>query len=1289
MIDFKSQTMGFADIFKGLFIELNNEGISMIRNIVLSVSVVSVLFGCGSKTPFITKEYSDWNSITPADTNIFQTVILIGDGGEPELEKPDPVLTMLRAHLTISNNQRPDSLIEVQSAAPQTPSLTRGKIAKNVPMVAFLGDNIYQFGLPPEGDDDREEMEKKLTRQIDVVKESGGRLLFIPGNHDWNRSRPGGLEAVIREQEFVEKYLDTTDVFLPKNACAGPVALELNDDIVLIAIDSEWWLTNEARAEAPDNNCGTESEFDFLIRLEDMLDDYDDRNIVLLMHHPVFSNSNHGGHYSLGDNIFPLRLINPKWMIPLPVIGSVYPLLRKYGVSRQDIPHPKYQELITGLLAILEERTNIVVASGHDHNLQLKIHESMPFVVSGSASKVNFVARARKTEFTHQSLGFAKLIYYQNGDVWIEFWQPHPDTPMGERTYMKLLYSFTEKEAAEDPQSRINYQDSVKYLAAGPEYAASGFKKFWLGKHYRDVWTTPVKINYLDLDTEAGGLVPLQKGGGKQTISLRLQNKEEIQYSLRSVNKDPKGVIPEPLHGTFAESLVKDQISSAHPYGALVIPSLANAAEIYHTSPKLFFVPNDYALGRFRFQFAEMMALLEIRPDEDLSQFRRFGFSENVVSTNTLWQELRSDNDNKVDPQQFLRSRLFDMVIGDWDRHEDQWRWAEFENEEKGSLYRPVPRDRDQVFTKFDGIIPWLATRRWMERGLEHFDHHFQDIVGLNMSAEILDRRLLNELTWNHWEKEIEIIQVNLSDSVIDEAVKQMPKAAYDISGPEIASKLKSRRDILGEAVKKYYHALSREVDITGSEKHEYFLVHRLENGHSDVKVFKTGKEGNIDKLIYHRDFDPAETKELRLFTLGGKDSILVKGNARNAIKLRLIGGNDENVIIDRSTGGKVLVYENVLENNKIITGKQTKVKASKSEFINDFDPEEYQYPYVGPRLSVEFNPDDGFFLGAGIYWNTYGFRRKPHKSEHLILGHVATATGGYDVRYQGTYYSIFGRNWDLSLSGQNFSPKYVFNYFGEGNGTVQEEGIDYYRISMRHLALSSSVNYRFSDVFKVGFGPVLNYFDPVSRPNNITSSDDFDAPEDLASTYFAGTKFFLDLNLVDYVAYPRRGIKWFNEWTYLNELGGSDNFHRLKSDLAFYVTPNLPVPVTVAVRFGVAANIGSYKFYQSNFLGNNENLRGYRKTRYAGKTAFYQNTEVRIGLSKINNYFFRGYWGVLGFIDHGRVWTDGQGVLSNEWKRGYGPGIWFNLFKKLTISMEYGISKEDDLFTLNFGLQY
>src|SRR5207245_4245986 len=78
------------------------------------------------------------------------------------------------------------------------------------------------------------------------------------------------------------------------------------------------------------------------------------------------------------------------------------------------------------------------------------------------------------------------------------------------------------------------------------------------------------------------------------------------------------------------------------------------------------------------------------------------------VTTAKLWDDLDRGPQNRVAARAFLAARLLDLFVGDWDRHAAQWRWARLD-EGDARLWRPIPRDRDQAFSKLDGLLPWLA----------------------------------------------------------------------------------------------------------------------------------------------------------------------------------------------------------------------------------------------------------------------------------------------------------------------------------------------------------------------------------------------------------------------------------------------------------------------------------------------------------------------------------------------------------------------------------------------------
>ena len=51
--------------------------------------------------------------------------------------------------------------------------------------IIFLGDNIYQQGMPVEGHEERKNAEKYINPQIELAKEFNDRAYFIPGPTIW------------------------------------------------------------------------------------------------------------------------------------------------------------------------------------------------------------------------------------------------------------------------------------------------------------------------------------------------------------------------------------------------------------------------------------------------------------------------------------------------------------------------------------------------------------------------------------------------------------------------------------------------------------------------------------------------------------------------------------------------------------------------------------------------------------------------------------------------------------------------------------------------------------------------------------------------------------------------------------------------------------------------------------------------------------------------------------------------------------------------------------------------
>ena len=98
--------------------------------------------------------------------------------------------------------------------------------------------------------------------------------------------------------------------------------------------------------------------------------------------------------------------------------------------------------------------------------------------------------------------------------------------------------------AAQGQSSELpSWADSFAVVTPGADYAKSGIWTVFAGRHYRDLWTIPIRVPVLSLQRFAGGLTPLAAHAGHQTTSLRLAGADGKQYQFRTINKDPTALL--------------------------------------------------------------------------------------------------------------------------------------------------------------------------------------------------------------------------------------------------------------------------------------------------------------------------------------------------------------------------------------------------------------------------------------------------------------------------------------------------------------------------------------------------------------------------------------------------------------------------------------------------------------------------------------------------------------------------------------------------------------------------
>lgn len=1140
--------------------------------------------------------------------------------------------------------------------------------------VIFLGDNIYPKGMPELESKDRIEAEDILSSQIKPFLNLGCRVLMIPGNHDWKQGRNRGYEQVLRQQDFLDSLASGTELFFPRGGCPGPVVLNISSDLVIILIDTQWFLHLHEKPRE-ESDCPVKTGLDVYAQLDGLLKANKNKKVLIAGHHPIYSQGLHGGRSNLKMHLFPMTDLNPSLYIPLPIVGSLYPGYRKYFGSIQDLNHPAYKVVRKSLADLFSKYPNTIYASGHDHSLQYIKEDQTHYIISGSGSKTTYVRQGKGSEFALSKTGYARLSFLPDGSVQNQFvtseLKGEHKVEFDEVIFKKAPYDpVIEKRDFEIPEKATR--------SASDQYLTKNFNKWLLGENYRDVWSAKIEFDFFDILEEHGGMEIVQRGGGMQTKSLRLQAETGRQYVLRSINKDPAAAIPPMLLGSFAQDVVQDQISAAHPYGAFVVPTLAEAVGIYHTNPKPVIIPNDPEFGMHREDFANVLALYEERPAKNWKGTGMFGDSKDIISTSKVLKKIHDDNDNYVDQQFVLRNRLFDLWIGDWDRHDDQWRWASFKNK-KGKMFRPIPRDRDQAFFVNEGVLPKIASRKWALPKFQGFDHELKNVPGFMFNARWFDRSFLNGLEKDQWIQTATEIQKSVDDKVIDEALSNWPKAVRDLCGEEIHSKLAARRADLKKYALDHYAFLAKEVDIVGTDKKELFKVQREAGGLTKVDVYKISKSGEIKQPIYSRRFYPKETREIRLFGLDGDDRFEIEGEAKRGIDLRIIGGAGEDDIQDRSrvTGlSKHTTIYDTREGNNISKGKETRDRTSGRPGVNNYNRNAFQYNVTMPLAFAAFNIDDGIFVGGGALITTHGFRKDPYKSRHLIRGLFAFRTAAFDFKYKGIFNHVY-RSLDLVADVNLEGPNYTRNFFGLGNESTYDRSnhISYYYVRFDNFIGTAQIRKRIGNAFSISLGPSYESIEVRQEQDRFITDISNASGNDtiFAQKQFAGLKLGFDLDTRDSEIFPRRGIHF---WAQSKSMQPVDDqafyYSRLEGAFSFYLSFRAPRTITFSNRIGGGWTDGDIEFYQAATIGGtgkDANVRGYRRTRFYGESAVYNNTELRITLFGFKTYLFPADFGIVGFYDIGRVWVDGEN--SDVWHNGYGFGIWMTPFESITLDLD------------------
>ncbi|MEZ4792552.1 MAG: hypothetical protein R2783_03515 [Gelidibacter sp.] len=772
-------------------------------------------------------------------------------------------------------------------------------------------------------------------------------------------------------------------------------------------------------------------------------------------------------------------------------------------------------------------------------------------------------------------------------------------------------------------------------------------------------------------------------------MNLRALRKSATQYLQAVVFKDT--YIQDDFEQTEIENLILDFYTAAHPYAFLTIPDLSDAAELYHTNPKLFYIPKHKYLGDFNADYGGELYMIEERPEDNYTDERNFGYADDIESTHDIIKKIRKDEKYKIDENAYVRARLFDMLVGDWDRHQDQWRWAQFNQENGDKLYKPIPRDRDQVFSNFDGaLLDVLKVITGATKQLQVYDEELKDIKWMNSAGVKLDRVLIQKSEKDVWLKQAKFLQEHITDEVIERAFSKVPKEAQGHTLETIKKKLKGRRGNLQDIAERYYDYLNSLAIITGTDKDDYFEIIRNGDNETHIKVsrIKNGKKGDV---LLDRTYNKNITKEIWIYGLDDKDVFEVSGKANNMIFIRIIGGqNDDTYII--KNGRRIKIYDHKSKKNTIEENKGAQIKLTDVYNLNLFD---FQKTIVRNNLitpSIGYNPDDGVKVGIADTYTVKGFQRNPFSQQHTFNGGYFFATKGFDLKYNGEFANIFA-DWNLHLGGRITSENFTRNFFGFGNQTLNNDDdfdLDYNRVKTSIYAAEVGFLKRSpfgSDYeFKASIeGIELENTQDRFITDFVSASDD----GFYSRKVFAALGAEYNYESFDNKLNPSKGM------TFLLNVGGKTNvdnidkvYSYINSNLGFYNSLSKDRKLVLKTDLRTQFRIGNdFEFYQASNIGGNNGLRGYRTERFTGRNSLIASGDIRFSLPSFKTRLLPLQFGLFAGGDVGRVWLKGD--FSDTWHNDYGGGFWVTAAESISGTFNLFTGEDGLRFSFGFGLNF
>jgi hypothetical protein len=852
--------------------------------------------------------------------------------------------------------------------------------------------------------------------------------------------------------------------------------------------------------------------------------------------------------------------------------------------------------------------------------------------------------------------------------------------------------------------SAFAQEEAQQKVTPGPEFGAGFFHRFLFGSSWRTLWTTPIEVETLDLGRYAGGIRPLAPVNGQSTKALHFKGNDGNEYVFSALNMGREAVVDPKIQSSFVGGIADDFVGTTNPFALLVTAPILTEVDLDNAGYSIVALPVDEKLGEYKEEFGGAIGLLQEVPKRE-AVARGYLDETKTLSTTTVLEKLQEDNENAIDAMRYLKVRMMDIYLGEWDRGLDKWRWSAQKSGAK-TVFTPIELERDQTFSRYTGIVPFFIAQNVAQ--IESCDDNYPWIADLTWSGRHLDRRFLSSLEKPVWDSLKTFILSKLTDELIEGAVKQLPPEMFEKEGEKMIKMMRSRRDKFASAIDEYYTNMVRYVDVYGSEKNEFAEISRVNDDSVSIMLYKRDKDngGKKGTPFFTRTFDRNDTREIRLYLEDGDDFAKVEGNVNGSILTRIIGGGGKDELVDSSNVRGYLWSILPFKTSKTRTvfyesGDKTEFVYGPSTCIAD---EKYVRPKEDSLLweplyrdwghawnafpSLYYTTDEGVYAGATAQLTNYSFRSIPYQNQmDFSFGYAVGAK-----RYRGIYDARFADVWKGTLGlVASASSLDILNFYGYGNETQYlkpKADADYYKIDHQEYAFAPNYEYRFMEDVTIRGGAALRYnmtpFDGLADSSLIKEQTPRGTSNMLTTTLSAsGT-----LDTRNSSIFPERGfyLNISSFWT-PEILDNKYAYTKAIGDLRIYFTAPILSGLTLGLRARGERVWGEFPFYDAAFLGGADDLRGFARERFAGDGSVLGSAELRVNLGK----FFiivPGNYGFTVSAETGKVLY--KETVSDIMHTSINWGVWIAPISKDNIfSLTVASSEERTTIILKSGFVF